>query len=41
MRQDFGWTRSAQAYAELYRSLLVALTDGKIEEESVPAKSIA
>lgn len=22
MRQDFGWSRSAQAYVDLYRSLL-------------------
>lgn len=33
MRQDFGWSRSAQAYADVYRTLVTAPTDGKIETE--------
>ena len=33
MRQDFGWHRSAQAYADLYRALVTAPTEIEIEIE--------
>ena len=41
MRQDFGWRRSAQAYAELYRTLAVAPSEMEAEDELLPAKLIA
>lgn len=34
MRQDFGWDRSAQAYADLYRALVDAPVDLEMTEES-------
>ena len=41
MRQDFGWGRSAQAYADLYRALVSAPTEVEMEEEPKRAKLIA
>lgn len=41
MRQDFGWSRSAQAYADLYRSLVTAPAEIEIEQRVERAKLIA
>ena len=41
MRQDFGWSRSAQAYVDLYRSLVTASAEMEIEQRVERAKLIA
>ena len=41
MRQDFGWGRSAQAYAELYRSLVAEPTETEVEHRGHQARMIA
>lgn len=41
MRQDFGWSRSAQAYTDLYRALVAAPTKVGMDEEPQRAKLIA
>ena len=41
MRQDFGWGRSAQAYADLYRSLTAASTDSWNTEKAERVRLIA
>ena len=41
MRQDFGWQRSAQAYADLYRALVTAPTEIEIEQQRERVKLIA
>ena len=41
MRQDFGWSRSAQAYADLYRALVATPRATEIEREAECVKLIA
>lgn len=41
MRQDFGWERSARAYADLYRALVNAPAELEIKEEPKRARRIA
>lgn len=41
MRQDFGWSRSAQAYADLYRALVTAPTETESEEKAKRVKLTA
>ena len=41
MRQDFGWKRSAQGYADLYRSLLGEQVSAETDEETQDLKLIA
>jgi starch synthase len=41
MRQDFGWKRSAEAYAELYRSLIAPAVESEFVVEEVQIKQSA
>lgn len=41
MRQDFGWSHSARAYADLYRALITVPADVEIEQEAKRVKLIA
>ena len=41
MRQDFGWSRSAQAYADLYRALVMAPAKIEFEQQVERVKLIA